>query len=329
MKNPSNKFIENIIRQKLRKDEKLVDAIMQTLSIGKESAYRRLRGEVPYTFEDIMKVSSRYNISIDAIVGTKMPGSALINTNIVDIEQPIESYFEYLTTHTTMLKQINRGTAVKAYMAFNQTPHVLFSSHYALAKFHLFKWMRQMHNSGNPMTYKEMPFNENIWEMHRNMIVEYENISEVHYVFDKDLFLKQIKDIILFYQLGLIDKESLDTIKKDLFVLLDELQKVTSEPAEMNKKRLFYVANVSFDSSYLYFEADSFRASGVKVLGIGVIITHNEWICEQQRKWIELLKRYSTLISISGEIDRLAFINPQREYVDMLNSLDTPDAQLY
>lgn len=107
MKNPSNKFIENIIRQKLRKDEKLVDAIMQTLSIGKESAYRRLRGEVPYTFEDIMKVSSRYNISIDAIVGTKMPGSALINTNIVDIEQPIESYFEYLTTHTTMLKQIN------------------------------------------------------------------------------------------------------------------------------------------------------------------------------------------------------------------------------
>lgn len=55
MKNPSNKYIEDIIKQRLHRNDKLVDVIMETLSLGKEAAYRRLRGEVPYTFDDIMK----------------------------------------------------------------------------------------------------------------------------------------------------------------------------------------------------------------------------------------------------------------------------------
>ena len=94
MKNPSNKYIEDIIRMKIHKDDKLVEVLMDVLSLGKEAVYRRLRGEVPYTFDDIMKISVRYTISLDEIVGNKTTGTVLGNTNIIDINDPITSYKE-------------------------------------------------------------------------------------------------------------------------------------------------------------------------------------------------------------------------------------------
>ena len=41
-------------------------------------------------------------------------------------------------------------------------------------------------------------------------------------------------------------------------------------------------------------------------------------ICNYQKKWIHSLKRHSTLISQSGEIQRMMFFNEQRKIVDML-----------
>ena len=44
---------------------------------------------------------------------------------------------------------------------------------------------------------------------------------------------------------------------------------------------------------------------------------HQE-VCRDLKEWIQSLKRYSTLISQSGEIQRMIFFTKQREIVDTL-----------
>lgn len=320
MKNPSNKYIEEIIKQKIHKNDKLVDVIMDTLSLGKEAAYRRLRGEVAYTLDDMMKLAGKYNISLDAIIGNKMPNTALINTNIIDIENPISSYKEYLDSQTAIFKEVNKRQNGKAYLAFNLIPYVLYSSYRALNKFRLYRLVHQIDISGKQPKFSDAHFSEDLWATHQKAIKEFSDIKEVNFVFDKGLFLNQVKDILLFAQLNLIDKESLAQLQSELLQLLDDIAQMTSLPSESEVKRTLYVSNVSFESSYFFFEAEDYQVSGLRLLGISMITTRDPWVCQQQKRWIESLKRYSTLISISGEIDRYAFINQQRAYINLLDT---------
>ena len=52
----------------------VVDEIAKVLDISTDSAYRRIRGEKPITFDDIQKLSSRYKISIDRFLHLQTNG---------------------------------------------------------------------------------------------------------------------------------------------------------------------------------------------------------------------------------------------------------------
>ncbi|MDD4516754.1 hypothetical protein [Massilibacteroides sp.] len=265
-----------------------------------------------------MKIVAKYNISLDSVVGDKMPGTAMISTNIMEVSDPIASYKEYLNSQIELFKELSKRENPKAYLAFNLIPYVFYSSHYTLSKFRLYRWLHQMNNSANFPSFKEMEFSEDVWNLHTEMIGIFSALPDISYIFDKSLFLKQVKDIFLFVQLGLVDDDSLSLLRQELLQLLDDIIQMTSIPLDSPIKRSLYVANVSFESSYIYFEAKNFQASSMRIMGISIITTKDPLICEQQKKWIESLKRYSTLISMSGEIDRFTFINQQKEYINQL-----------
>lgn len=323
MRYPSNKLIEELIREKIDKTDKPVDAIMGTLSLGKEAAYRRLRGEVPYTFDDLIKISQKYNVSLDTMVGNKTPAITLTSGTIVTVEDPFGSYKSYLKGQTAIFREVNKRNNGKIYLAFNLIPYVLYSNYRKLNEFRLYRWMHQMNTTGKLPLFKDVHFPEDLWQTHLETIQEFSHVPEVVFVFDKGLFLNQVKDILLFVQLNLIDQESLMQLKSELLELLDDIRQMTGLSPDSKIKRPLFVSNVSFESSYLYFEADDYQLAGIRLLGIGILTTENAWVCEQQKKWVESLRRYSTLISVSGELDRLAFINQQKEYIRLLDMQET------
>ena len=52
---------------KIKSDGKLVDVLMDTLHISLDSAYRRIRLEKILTLDEIIKISNKFNISIDQL----------------------------------------------------------------------------------------------------------------------------------------------------------------------------------------------------------------------------------------------------------------------
>lgn len=55
---PNTNLIE-AMKEKLPLKKKLADMLMDTLYIGKEAVYRRLRGEVPFTLQEAALVSRK------------------------------------------------------------------------------------------------------------------------------------------------------------------------------------------------------------------------------------------------------------------------------
>ena len=58
MQNELNTSLIEAVKEKLPLKENLANLLIDTLYIGKEAIYRRLRGEVPFTLEEAALISS-------------------------------------------------------------------------------------------------------------------------------------------------------------------------------------------------------------------------------------------------------------------------------
>ena len=96
MKDALNNGLIKAMREHLPEETNLANYIMDIISIGKEAVYRRLRGEVPFTFYEVSLLSQSLGISLDQIVGTNRAEGAVFNLNVSKNMSQMESYHDIL-----------------------------------------------------------------------------------------------------------------------------------------------------------------------------------------------------------------------------------------
>ena len=62
------------IKRKLQKEESVAEEMASLLGISTDSAYRRMRGEKTITFEELYKIATNYNISLDQLMNINNGG---------------------------------------------------------------------------------------------------------------------------------------------------------------------------------------------------------------------------------------------------------------
>ena len=67
-----------------------------TLCIGREAVYRRLRGEVAFTIDEVAQISCKLGISIDQIIGNHLYNRVTFDMNLLRSANAIESYYEII-----------------------------------------------------------------------------------------------------------------------------------------------------------------------------------------------------------------------------------------
>ena len=68
MQNELNTSLIEAVKEKLPLKENLANLLIDTLYIGKEAIYRRLRGEVPFTLEEAALISRKLGVSLDNVI---------------------------------------------------------------------------------------------------------------------------------------------------------------------------------------------------------------------------------------------------------------------
>ena len=117
----------------------------------------------------------------------------------------------------------------------------------------------------------------------------------------------------------MLSDEDIEVMKTELHRLLDDLEYVASSGEFSNGKQAYlYLSNINFEATYSFVEKGSFQLSMYRLYAINYMDSQHPEICRAQKEWIQSLKRYSTLISQSGEIQRMIYFTKQREIVDTL-----------
>ena len=289
--NPNANLIE-AMKEKLPLKGQLADMLMDTLYIGKEAVYRRLRGEVPFTLQESALISRKLGISLDKIIGLSFKSNAMFNINIVDYDDPFESYYNILEKYVSLINTMPDDPNSVMGTSANIIPQTLYLKHELLAKFRLFKWMYQ------------------------NKYIDCKSFEEL----DIPPKLVNIQnDIQYFASIHLISDETKEEIKKELFLLADELEElaINGKTADGNRVRI-YVSNINFEATYSYVDTNNLQLSLIRIYSINSITTMDNEIFCTLKEWIQSLKKFSTLISESGEMQRIQFFKQQREIIDAL-----------
>lgn len=305
------------IKESIPEGTSLVSALMDILYIGKESAYRRLRGDVSFTFEEISRISHKLEISIDNIIGVSDRERAVFDLNLIDSENLMENYNLKLENYVKLYRKMQKFPDPTIRCALNTIPYSFYLSYENLSKFKLYRWLYQSIKSPSYLSYSDLIVPENIIQSQKTFITENRNVKKSIFILDRNIFKSFLYDVNYFYEIGLITQDEVKLLKQEMHELLNDLEAISiSGTFKTGSDVLLYLSNIDLEASYSHYEYGTTEYSHLRVYSINGIDSQNPKVCKKQKEWIESLKRYSTLITNSGETQRIKFFREQRSLIE-------------
>lgn len=314
-----NKNLQEAIRNRLPKGANMANTLMDILGIGKEAIYRRLRGEVPFSLYETSLIAKRFGISLDAIISINNSENLIFEFKSLRFYNLREIDYKMLEEFLGVLKYAAQEPYSDLVFTANIFPQYPSFRYPILGKYHSFKYMYLNQHLGEIQPFHEIDFPKNLEQIFKDIINESMNIKQSCYIWDSTIFHSIVKDIKYFQSIRLIREEDIKLIKDELHRLLIYLENIAANGRfETGNRVQIYISNIYSDTGYSYLETNSISLSMVSAFTFNYVVSLEAQTLARVKEAIISMKRVSTLISESGEIQRIKFFKTQREIIDTL-----------
>lgn len=306
--------IQNIVPGNM----KLVNLFMDVLDIGKESAYRRLRGEKALSMEEIYKLSAVLNFSLDEIIGNNKTDAVSFNRIGTVSQGPEKNLLEFFRYYESYLHRLMDAANPEIICTMNHFLHTMLVGYTHLFKFIYYRWMHQMTDVPLNYRFSDIVVPADIKRIVDSMAHLNTQIEKISFIVDNSLFLNLIKEIQYFYVRGLITADELNMLKKELRIYLNAIEKTINRGMDANGTQYDIYLSVLYINSTTTYAAwgDENEESAFWHHYGYPIFTRSKEITKRHKLWINSLKKYCTVISQSNELLQAEFMNKQRNYID-------------
>ena len=290
--------------------------VADTLLISREAAYRRLRGDVPFTFGEAAALGAQLHFSLDRILGSG-EGNVLFNLKFTEFCEPLDRYGELLEHDIGFFREAASDPATVVTLAGNTLPEGLYFRYENLTRFKFFKWIYQ-HGLGGPSmhTFADMHLPEWFGRLTAEYVAGVQSAATTHYLFDDTSFRHWLNAVRAFREMHLISDEDVRSLREELFCLLDDMERIACVGAYSNGNNIsFYLSDVDLEASYSYVSTSSYRSVGIGIFSLNTLRTTDALMYDYVRNWVLTQSRFATIISRSGELRRIRYFKQQREIV--------------
>jgi len=311
------------IRNKIPADSSLADEVASLLNISTDSAYRRIKGEKPITFDELYTIASQYRISVDQLMGIN---NGTIQFQGQFLDKKTFRFEEYMTSMLQNVAYINNFKEKEFYYSCKDMPifhHFVFRE---VAAFKWFFWLK---------TYFQFPeferkkirfadYPDELFAIDRKMLHLYNQLPSVE--------IWNIESMnILFRQIDYYRDARLFESDKDTFILYtaiekswDHLEKQAAlgykfdyndpEQKPMGRFRMYFNEVLLGDNSILVI-ADGLKFSYIVHSTINFMLTRDIAFNENLYHHLQNQMKRSTLISAVSEKERAKFFRIIRERI--------------
>ncbi|MDR2824297.1 MAG: hypothetical protein LBB41_03750 [Prevotellaceae bacterium] len=316
-----NKQLISAIQAHLPAHIKPVTFVMDTLDLGRESAYRRLRGEIPFSFDEIASLARKLNFSVDEII-TDKPLKTYCDFPQWNSD-PMEIYCDMLRQYSKFFheKEIQNAEVT---VSQNRISCVAINANASLLQFNYYRFLHQINCIDSNRALSEVKTPEKILNLQKEMLNNSPKVNKFSYIYDKRILQTLCSEMQYFYHRKLISVDEIATLKDALNDTIDIMYKTSVSPLANKTPIYFYVSLFDIGINTTHFQYGDNMISQFWVFPFNVIEIKNAEVCQSHKRFLDMLKKYSVLISQSNELARENFFAQQHRYIDNITS-DNPN----
>lgn len=207
MKENFNAALIRAIRETAPSGENLANALMDILCIGKEAVYRRLRGEVTFTFEEAGIIAHHYSLSLDRITGTVSGGTNQFSLGIPLADNPMAAYTTLLKRYRDFFENVQNDPSAEVSSATNIIPFTFYCGYEYLSRFRLYRWMYQHQPLRTHVPLSQITVHQQLTDLHLQLGRSVRQAAHTTFILDGKLFESFINEIRYFSDLHLISND--------------------------------------------------------------------------------------------------------------------------
>ena len=318
LKNSLHENLLNELRLRVQNNSELVNILSDILFLGKEAIYRRIRGDVQFSLEEASLISYHVGLSLDQLSNLSEMKRPFV-FKIADFANPQEKDYKIISEFVDFLDYIKDSPNTETGVAAKLIPDGIHLHYQHITRFYLFKWIYQYDNYNNIEKYEKVVGTDRMLEMLNKMLELLHQIKRTYYIFDQRIFENFTDDIKYFKSIGLVNDNDIKLLKDDLHVCLNDIELMASKGVNRHgHKTEIYLSNLNFEAGFSYVKSDNYKLSSIRAFSMYDISSSDLITFDKSLKWMQSLKRASSLISESGEIIRANFFSKQHQIVDEL-----------
>lgn len=320
------KSIFALVKEKLPANISLVNEVAEILEVSDDSAYRRIRGEKPLSFEELFRLKSHFNISIDAFCGDE-GSNVTFESHMIEPER--FKVINWIDKILCDLEKIHDAREKEIIYVAKDPPLFHYFQLPEIAAFKVFFWEKTLFQFPE---YEEKRFDpgdieHDVFHKGQKALAFATKIPTIE-IWNENMFRILLSQLEYYWISGFITKK--DHVKN----LLDKMEKwihhiqkeaeygfqflYGHEPEGVENTFQLYFNEVVYNDNTILVKTDRGYSAYLTFNVLSLLNTSNQKFCIELNKYLRGLLKKSTLISHTGAKERNHFFNKQFYEIDLL-----------
>jgi hypothetical protein len=314
MNEKERKVLANKIIYHIPPQHNAATYLMDHLNISRESAYRRLRGEIAFTLDDIIVLSGHLGFSIDQLIDSTLSSHVLVTLSGDTTTSQEDTFVNMLRIlYDTIQAKGKMLSEMEVLISLNKLYPIFYASRRHLLKFYYFEWQHQILDTPSSFHYGDTIVPSRVNEMCR--LISYDTLkqSSTRIIVAPNLFVNTLQKVLYYHERHLISEDELCNIKNDLAQILDEIEIDTARGVTPSGGVFeVYVSSFNVGHNSICVTDGKDTRSLFWIDPVNMVSVTNANFSLVHKRWFESLKKYSSPISGCNLALRNDFFEGQR-----------------
>lgn len=299
-----------------------INFLIDNLNINYEAACRRTRGEVPFTLMEAAIIAEKLQISLDSLTKNSLKKSARFDMEVIPNDNVTDymAYYDvvFIEPYEKFATVAEVGNVLSTKAVHGDLPPIFLFPYRNLTRFNIFQWVYQLYPDSIKDGFAGVRLKDDIIER-QDHIYEIMTGSKHHTtaIYGRNIISSFVVRINYFKDLGMISPDDLIHIKKELLAAVGNLEEITLNGGYPRGNPVAtYLADIDFGANYIYIETKNSEMTIIDLYNMHTMRSYDEFVIKMHKKWVESLKKYSTLLNEAGDVVRSRFFRQQRAYIE-------------
>lgn len=316
-----NDKLLDLLKIKIPQKKQRIVFLTDLLKVERGSVYRRVRGDVPFTFQEAASIAKELGLSLDQLVESSSP--AMYNP-YTEKPQGIntsreEANYQILVNYVNKMGEVCTQSNSEHGHVYNFMPLGLSLPYPYLLKFIIYRFLHLFGDNAMLHTFHTHTISKKIQEEFYRMEYYLLQAENTFYIWDPSIIKHTVDNIHYFMDMGLIQPKDALSLKKELFRFLDDVEaQATAGKLRSGKRFSLYISGIHIDFTHSYICSETRYMSILMTYILQAITLFDKQSCMQVKNRVNCMRKLSTLISEVGEKERIQFFGQQREVVDLI-----------